>query len=514
MSEAAPAPAPPPLRRTSRAAPSPVAAAKKHHVCPVCDRGFSSTGHLARHARVHTGERNHKCPFPGCETRCSRQDNLQQHYRIHLSPGGRRKSGRSVLRSKSTPAPSTPAAASPCASDDVTVPSYREESPPLEPPPLEDSRLYFLNDSPPNTPPPLVEATYHQVLTHRELPQIDTSPDGYWYAQQQRHSDMSPASETYHTPLSAYQSPVAPQAYYAHSAATSPAMSPVVDATHPSSYGSSLSACGSYSSLESTDGYAAYEQPRMLHARPPRAYPQALPRRSSGSPTVGPVARGLATRHSIAHIASHAHAQPQSHPHPQPHPYPQPQMHSQPPQHLHPHPHPHPHPSAHSPPYIDSPSPTSSHRSPQTPYTEPSATYAPTHEESYASAHDDGYAPVHAPVEYPAYTYDAPGYSVSHVHAFSEPLEAPYPHPHVYRPEAKRYVPSPAPVRESYPQYMQAHNPYPGPAPTPAHDVYPASPLPPPPPPAPYLYHPQPLATAHLAGYEWKLAAAGVTVPP
>ncbi|KAK7045062.1 hypothetical protein R3P38DRAFT_3308762 [Favolaschia claudopus] len=52
--------------------------AKRTHLCPVCSRGFSTTGHLARHARIHTGERNHKCPFPGCETRCSRQDNLQQ----------------------------------------------------------------------------------------------------------------------------------------------------------------------------------------------------------------------------------------------------------------------------------------------------------------------------------------------------------------------------------------------------------------------------------------------------
>ncbi|KAI0796412.1 hypothetical protein BC629DRAFT_1273353, partial [Irpex lacteus] len=51
---------------------------KKKYSCNVCDRGFTTSGHLARHARVHTGERNHKCPFPGCETRCSRQDNLQQ----------------------------------------------------------------------------------------------------------------------------------------------------------------------------------------------------------------------------------------------------------------------------------------------------------------------------------------------------------------------------------------------------------------------------------------------------
>ncbi|KAI0737841.1 hypothetical protein C8Q80DRAFT_1059907, partial [Daedaleopsis nitida] len=51
---------------------------KKKHVCSVCKRAFTTSGHLARHARIHTGERNHKCPFPGCETRCSRQDNLQQ----------------------------------------------------------------------------------------------------------------------------------------------------------------------------------------------------------------------------------------------------------------------------------------------------------------------------------------------------------------------------------------------------------------------------------------------------
>ncbi|KAK6974149.1 hypothetical protein R3P38DRAFT_2573410 [Favolaschia claudopus] len=52
--------------------------AKKTHLCPVCSRGLSTTGHLARHARIHTGERNHRCPFPGCDTRCSRRDNLRQ----------------------------------------------------------------------------------------------------------------------------------------------------------------------------------------------------------------------------------------------------------------------------------------------------------------------------------------------------------------------------------------------------------------------------------------------------
>ncbi|KAG8687410.1 transcriptional repressor, partial [Ceratobasidium sp. 423] len=72
--------------------------AKKKHVCQTCTRPFSTSGHLARHTRVHTGERNHKCPFPGCETRCSRQDNLQQHYRIHLSPKSRRTSNSAATR--------------------------------------------------------------------------------------------------------------------------------------------------------------------------------------------------------------------------------------------------------------------------------------------------------------------------------------------------------------------------------------------------------------------------------
>jgi uncharacterized Zn-finger protein len=53
---------------------------KSNHTCQTCSKAFTTLGHFARHIRVHTGDRNHKCPFPGCETLCSRQDNLQQQY--------------------------------------------------------------------------------------------------------------------------------------------------------------------------------------------------------------------------------------------------------------------------------------------------------------------------------------------------------------------------------------------------------------------------------------------------
>ncbi|KAJ7367244.1 hypothetical protein B0H14DRAFT_2373095 [Mycena olivaceomarginata] len=52
----------------------------KRYVCPECDKAFSTSSHLGRHARVHTGEKSYKCDYPGCETRCSRADNLQAQW--------------------------------------------------------------------------------------------------------------------------------------------------------------------------------------------------------------------------------------------------------------------------------------------------------------------------------------------------------------------------------------------------------------------------------------------------
>jgi uncharacterized Zn-finger protein len=60
------------------AGPSKSADPSRKHPCLTCGKAFTTSGHLARHQRTHTGERDFKCPFPECETRCSRQDNLQQ----------------------------------------------------------------------------------------------------------------------------------------------------------------------------------------------------------------------------------------------------------------------------------------------------------------------------------------------------------------------------------------------------------------------------------------------------
>ncbi|KAJ6550216.1 hypothetical protein B0H19DRAFT_885834, partial [Mycena capillaripes] len=50
----------------------------KPYRCNDCDKAFVTTGHLTRHQRVHSGEMNYACSFPGCTTRCSRKDNLRQ----------------------------------------------------------------------------------------------------------------------------------------------------------------------------------------------------------------------------------------------------------------------------------------------------------------------------------------------------------------------------------------------------------------------------------------------------
>ncbi|KZT55085.1 hypothetical protein CALCODRAFT_416615, partial [Calocera cornea HHB12733] len=50
----------------------------RKYPCKVCERVFTTSGHLSRHMKVHTGERKYVCPFPGCDVKCNRSDNLLQ----------------------------------------------------------------------------------------------------------------------------------------------------------------------------------------------------------------------------------------------------------------------------------------------------------------------------------------------------------------------------------------------------------------------------------------------------
>lgn len=54
----------------------------KPYSCDLCTLAFTRASHLARHRRVHTGERPFACTL--CPRMFARQDKLKQHLDSHL----------------------------------------------------------------------------------------------------------------------------------------------------------------------------------------------------------------------------------------------------------------------------------------------------------------------------------------------------------------------------------------------------------------------------------------------
>lgn len=81
-----------------KSAPSPSAnpvikRSSRRYTCQ-CGKSFTTSGHLARHTRIHTGEKNYVCPEVNCGARFSRQDNCMQHYRTHQSGSASKRAAR------------------------------------------------------------------------------------------------------------------------------------------------------------------------------------------------------------------------------------------------------------------------------------------------------------------------------------------------------------------------------------------------------------------------------------
>ncbi|KAJ3213995.1 hypothetical protein HDU67_002222 [Dinochytrium kinnereticum] len=58
---------------------------QRRFACPFqnCTKIFSTSGHLSRHIKGHSGAKPYSCPIPGCTSKFSRHDNMMQHYRSH-----------------------------------------------------------------------------------------------------------------------------------------------------------------------------------------------------------------------------------------------------------------------------------------------------------------------------------------------------------------------------------------------------------------------------------------------
>jgi len=79
-----------PLQGVERQAGPPGLSVRRKYGCEECGKEFTTSGHLTRHCKIHSGEKAFSCPWPNCDKSTARHDNLLQHYRMHL-PESQRK---------------------------------------------------------------------------------------------------------------------------------------------------------------------------------------------------------------------------------------------------------------------------------------------------------------------------------------------------------------------------------------------------------------------------------------
>ncbi|KAI8839530.1 hypothetical protein BJ741DRAFT_599587 [Chytriomyces cf. hyalinus JEL632] len=126
-----------------------------------CGKDFSTSGHLARHSRIHTGIRKYTCDIPGCQRTFFRADNMTQHSIAHRNKMKRKKTSKQrqsdsasdvVLPHKSDkhhpPVPASPQRSTPVpvrvsCLDPSNLPSHHhadeKSTPPRSPSPLCES---------------------------------------------------------------------------------------------------------------------------------------------------------------------------------------------------------------------------------------------------------------------------------------------------------------------------------------------------------------------------------------
>lgn len=70
---------------------SEVSSESKSYECPECNQSFDFLSQLKRHKITHTGERSHKCDFPGCDKTYAQAGGLYTHKKKHAAESGQAK---------------------------------------------------------------------------------------------------------------------------------------------------------------------------------------------------------------------------------------------------------------------------------------------------------------------------------------------------------------------------------------------------------------------------------------